>query len=115
MEIMLKFLIVYLNSFDCNRNSIKFLRDQKFIDCKTSSYHMMERIYFGYKLMKFRMKISFEACKKFRTIQEHILYAILEVYYERANKGLIEDPYPKPEPSFLDSLINSNLVDIQKS
>jgi hypothetical protein len=73
---------------------------------------MVERIYFGYKLMKFRMKISFEACKKYRTIQEHILYAIINTYYERANKGLIEDPYPKPDSDLLDEIVSSNLVDI---
>ena len=81
MEIMLKFLILFLNTFDGNKNSLTFLREQKLISNKFTSWQMLQRILFGYKLMKFRMKIAFEACKKSRTIKEHFLEAIIKTYY----------------------------------
>ena len=76
---------------------------------------MLERIYFGYKLMKFRMKIAYEAFKKSRTIKEHILEAIIKSYYQRVERGLIEDPFPPIDQNIMDELFNSNLVQINKS
>jgi hypothetical protein len=76
---------------------------------------MLERIFFGYKLMRFRMKIAYEACKKSRTIKEHFLEAIIKTYYQRAERGLIEDPYPPINENIMDELFNSNLVQINKS
>ena len=76
---------------------------------------MLNRIFFGYKLMRFRMKIAYEACKKTRTIQEHILEAIVKAYYQRADKGLIEDPYPPFEQNIMEELFNSTVVEINSS
>lgn len=40
----------------------------KFIKLDTSSYGLMKRIYLGYVIMKLRMKISFHATVKKRTM-----------------------------------------------
>ena len=68
MQILIKFLIVYLNSFDSNKNSVQFLKDMHLINRGTSALSMMNRVYLGYTIMKIRMKISFEACIKNRTV-----------------------------------------------
>ena len=41
--------------------------------------------------MKIRMKISYSACLLERTLNEHILLAILKTYDERGKSGLIKD------------------------
>jgi hypothetical protein len=112
MEVMIKFLIKYLNTFDGHRDSIQFLQDQRLIHKKVTVDKMMDRIAVGYKLMKFRMKIAFEACKRGRTVQEHIIQQVVVTYYERIDKGLIEDPYPPIDEKAMEELMNSNLVEI---
>ena len=59
---------MYLNSFDSNRNSVQFLKDMYLINRGTSALGLMNRVYLGYMIMKIRMKISFEACVKNRTV-----------------------------------------------
>ena len=115
MNIIIKFLILYLNTFDGNKNSLRFLRRQNLISRKYTARQMLNRIFFGYKLMRFRMKIAYEACKKTRTIQEHILEAIVKAYYQRADKGLIEDPYPPIDQNIMEELFNSTVVEINSS
>lgn len=44
---------------------------------------MVENIYVNFLIMKIRMKISYEACRTNKTIQELFLSAILETYKER--------------------------------
>jgi hypothetical protein len=75
---------------------------------------MLNRIAVGYKLMKFRMKIAFEACKRCRTVQEHIIKQVVVTYYERIETGDIEDPYPPIDEKAMEELMNSNLVEITK-
>ena len=41
---------------------------------------MMQRIFFNFFIMKFRMKMSFEACVQHRTLKELFLLAILKAY-----------------------------------
>lgn len=36
-------------------------------------------------------------------------------YYERIDKGLIEDPYPPIDEKAIEEMINSNLVEITNS
>ena len=64
MQIFLKFLIIKLNTFDSNKNSMNFLRDQRLVHLNASKHDIMRRVYFGYTIMKIRMKVSFEACLK---------------------------------------------------
>jgi len=80
MQILIKFLIVYLNSFDSNKNSIQILKNFKLIKKGVSALSMMNCVYLGYMIMKIRMKISFEACIRRRTVQEHFFESILSSY-----------------------------------
>ena len=74
---------------------------------------LMNQIYKGYMLMKVRMKISYEAAKGARTIQEHFLWSIMKSYEERNAKGLVEDPYPPVSHEMLDDIMKLNLVAIK--
>ena len=112
MEVMLKLLIKYLNTFDGNKDSVKFLHKQRLLPKSVTVDKMLNRICFGYKLMKFRMKLAFESCKRCRTVQEHIIQSIVITYYDRIDKGLIEDPYPPIDEKAMDDMMKSNLVEI---
>ena len=68
MEVMIKFLIKHLNTFDGHKDSITFLHDNRLLPRKVTVHQIMNRIAFGYKLMKFRMKLAFESCKRCRTV-----------------------------------------------
>ena len=59
MEIILKFLIREINSFDSNRNSFNFLKDSGFINKNLNAELLMNHIYKGYRMMKTKMKISY--------------------------------------------------------
>ena len=97
MEILLKFLISETNTFDGNRNSLDFLKDGGFIDSTLTSRQLMNKIYRGFQLMKFRMKLNFEMALKKKTFGELWLNAILVTYLDREKAGLITNPYPKPK------------------
>ena len=80
MKILILFLIIKLNTYDGMRNSIHKLRKNDVINKKLPLKNMMQKIFFNFFIMKFRMKISYEACRKGKTIQELILKAILKTY-----------------------------------
>lgn len=61
MQLFLKVLILALDSFDSQANSIRSLREIKVIKRSTSCAAMMHSIYKGYVLMRVRMKLSYEA------------------------------------------------------
>ena len=69
----------------------------------------MQKIYFSFSMMRFRMKISFEACKQHKTIKEFILQAILRAYQERRNKGLVENPYPEVTKQMIEGIRNLHI------
>ena len=74
----------------------------------------MHRVYLGYMIMKIRMKISFEACIRKRTLQEHFFEAILTSYNQRREKGLIDHPWPEVTDSFTQFIKSCDLVAICK-
>ena len=94
MKILILFLIVQLNTYDGIRNSIHNLRKSGVIQKKIPVHAMKQKIFFSFFMMKLRMKISYEACRKGRTVQELLLKSILKTYKQRLDEGLIEDPYP---------------------
>ena len=62
--------------------------------------------------MKLRMKISFEACRQKKTIQELWLFAILKTYHERNSRGLIKNPYPKINKAMIDAIKGNTLSNL---
>lgn len=97
MELFLKFLIVYLDSFDCNKGSLEFLRNIGFMSKQERARNLMNKIYYGFTMMKVRIKVSYEATLKGMTIKEVFLRAILKSYFERMKLDLIPNPYPVPD------------------
>lgn len=73
---------------------------------------MMNNIYKGYALMKFRMKISYQAFINSRTIKEHFFMAILGAYKCRETMQLIPNPWPQHNQNLIDGLKTSNLLEI---
>ena len=73
---------------------------------------MMNNIYRGYALMRFRMKISYHAFIKSMTIKEHFFMAILKAYQCREAKDLIQNPWPKMNNDLIGELKTSNLLEI---
>ena len=109
MRCFLIFLIIKLNTHNGTRNSIQKLKDRRIISKKATAQEMTPKILYTFTLMKIRMKISFEACRTNRTIQEIILYAILKTYHERNAKGLIKDPYPKISNRMIESVKGTSI------
>ena len=89
MQILIKFLIITLNTFDSNKNSLDFLKQNKIIKDDTTASQLLNKIYYGYLLIKVRMKISYSACIHSRTLPEHFMQALLTSYEQRCHKGLI--------------------------
>ena len=94
MKVFLKFLILKLKSFDGVRDTFKEAREANIRNKNKTDQQMMERVYNRYVLKKVQMKISFEACRQFKTIQELFLSAILKTYDQRNSHNLIPNPYP---------------------
>ena len=80
MKILILFLIVKLKTYNGIRNSLHQLRKHNLIKRSVPVQAMLQKMYFNFFMMKFRMKISFEACKRQRTIKEHLLIAVLRTY-----------------------------------
>lgn len=97
MEILIKFLITETNGFDGNRNSLDFLKHGGFIKKNLNAHLLMNDIYKGYRLMKIRMKISYQMALQQQSFQEVWLTAIIKAYLEREKAGLITNPYPPPK------------------
>lgn len=109
MRCFLIFLIIKLNTHNGAINSIQKLKDRRIISKHATAEEMTQKILYTFTLMKIRMKISFEACRTNRTIQEIILYAILKTYHERNAKGLISDPYPKISNRMIESVKGTSI------
>ena len=86
MRAFVEFLIIRLNTFNGVQNSINILKNKKIIERHTTVKEMLPHIYKSYFWMRIRMKISFEACRVNRTIQEHMLITILKTYKQRCDK-----------------------------
>ena len=110
MEILIKFLIREINSFDSNRNSFTFLQNAGFINKDLNSKLLMNHIYRGYRIMKIRMKIGYHLALSKQTFEEYWLNAILKSYFEREEAGLIPNAYPKPAYKLIDELQELDLV-----
>lgn len=80
MKIFLLFLIQKLKSFDGVRDTFDVLYSSNKDIANLPFGHIMQRVYKRYALMKLQMKISFEACRQYKTIQELFLTAILKTY-----------------------------------
>ena len=80
MKILIQFLILKLKSFDGLRNTFADLRKAKRANKNFTDRQIMQRVYNRYLLMKVQMKISFEACRQYLTVQELFLQAILKTY-----------------------------------
>ena len=78
-------LLVYqLNTIDGNRNSAK-----KLIQKTKNQDLVVEKVVMKYKIMKFRMKISYMAFQKRKTVKELLLDSILKTYIKLFKNGLI--------------------------
>lgn len=95
VKIFILFLILKLDTFNGVRESISSLRKQNLINPRISTKVMLQKIFFNFFVMKFRMKMSFEACVQHRTLKELFLLAILKAYDQRRKLELIPNPYPK--------------------
>lgn len=80
MKILIMFLIKKLKAFDGVRDTFQRIqRANKEYKRKTEG-QIVQRVYNRYLLMKVQMKISYEACRQCKTIQELFLSAILKTY-----------------------------------
>lgn len=95
MAVFLKFLIIKLNTFNGRKNSISMIRKFGVLSKSTHVSDILLGIYRIFRMMKIKMKISYEACRTNKTIQELFLIAILTAYHERNSKNLLKNPYPK--------------------
>ena len=78
-------LLVYqLNTIDGNRNSAK-----KLIQKTKNQDLVVEKVVMKYKIMKFRMKISYMAFEKRKTVKELLLDSILKTYIKLFRNGII--------------------------
>ena len=112
MQLLLKVLILALDSFDSHAGSIRSLREIKVIRRATSCAAMMHSIYKGYLIMRVRMKLSYEAAIQRKTLQELFLHAILKSYMERDQAKLVPNPWPKLRFSLADLTTSLNLVEL---
>ena len=88
------------------------MKQQRFIDQSTKISELSPHIFRSFGLMRLRMKISFEACRQKKTIQELFLYAILKTYHERNHQGLIKNPYPKINKALIDAIKGNSLANL---
>jgi hypothetical protein len=78
-------LLVYeLKTVDGNRNSAK-----KLIEKTKNPDLVVEKILMKYKIMKFRMKISYMAFEKKKSVKELLLDSILKTYIKLFKNGII--------------------------
>ena len=105
MKIFILFLILKLNTFDGQANSIQVLRDTKKIPKAAGiSHELLHKFYKRFLMVKIRMKISYSACVSCRTILELFLIAILRTYHLRKEMGLVENAYPVVTKKMLDGI-----------
>jgi len=95
MHIFIQFLIIKLNTYNGIKDSFNFLVKKRVVKKNETILDRFHHVYRSYFIMKVRMKISFEALKTNRTIQELFLFSILKTYHERKSKHMIKNPYPK--------------------
>ena len=115
MAVFLKFLIIRLNTFNGRTNSINLIRKFGIISKGIKVNDILLGIYKIFRMMKIKMKISYEACRTNKTIQELFLIAILTAYHERNSKNLVKNPYPKITQKNLDMIKTTKLMNIQES
>ena len=115
MAVFLKFLIIRLNTFNGRTNSINLIRKFGIISKGIKVNDILLGIYKIFRMMKIKMKISYEACRTNKTIQELFLIAILTAYHERNSKNLVNNPYPKITQKNLDMIKTTKLMNIQES
>lgn len=112
LKMLLQFLIIRLNSHNGQPDSIKVMQNINLFDPNKSVMDMVEQIYAGYLIMKVRMKISYEAARSNRTIQQLLFDAILDAYKERNAKNLVRNPYPPIKSSHLQALKNASIKNL---
>ena len=95
LRVLLEFLIIRLNTFNGVKDSFKILKNKRIVKQEQSVVDMLPWIYKSYSWMKFRMKITFEASRANKTLQEHFLTTILHTYKQRVRRKLVKDPYPR--------------------
>ena len=54
-----------------------------------------------FKLLVFRMKVSYIAFREGLTIAELFMTKILETYSDRKKKGLVANPWPQIDPKMI--------------
>ena len=68
---------------------------------KMNMQTIAETVIKKYKLLKFRMKIGYIAFSNNQTVKELMVRQILESYKILNKKGLVQNPYPRIDKTFL--------------
>ena len=91
-----------------NRNRLYRAKD---FEIEALARHNMEliseQVATKFRIMKFRMKISFMAFQKNQTILEMFMKTIYDVYFQRKKQGLIQCPWPPIEKNVVKMVLLS--------